>query len=97
MVEIFISPALGAAEQGLGWSFLATALQPLAISFVYHGVLSKYFFVCQGWEILLYRVQIKPLYNTIKGFIYMHPITHTYKQAVLALCAVWDDKNNHTS
>lgn len=47
--------------------------------------------------ILLNRVQIRPLYNTIKGFVYMHPITHTYKQAVLALHAVWDDKNNHTS
>lgn len=81
-------------------SFLAIALQPWPISCTSNWAI-------QRWEKLLYRVQIKPLCNTTKGFLYMHQIIHifkhtytcihTYTQAILALHAVWDDKNNHTN
>lgn len=66
-------------------SFLAAALQPWAITFVHHSVLSKYCLCVKVGETLLYRVQIKPLYNTIKGFIYMYQTIHIHKHTYMCI------------
>lgn len=62
VLEIFISSALGAAEQGLGWQELPGHC-PAAMSNLSY-ITARYpnvFCVCQAWEALLKMVQIKTL------------------------------------
>lgn len=84
---IYFSSALGAARPrfgmaGASWPLPFSHEQSLlCITVCYPNT----FYVCQGWETLLCMVQITPLYNPNKGFIYMHSFIHrsTYPHAYI--------------